>query len=252
MVARLRADGFVVVRFQPRQVRAYAVYRLRRAKNDAIDAALIAACTAELGEVRQPADPRFEALADHLTLIEQIEEDIARLKTRREAARQPRLRQFVEDEIRRLKGMRRAELRLLVEAVCQDPDLARRLELAMSVDGVGQRTALALVVRLPELGSLDRQQAAALVGVAPYDDDSGQHRGARHIAGGRTRLRKAVYAAALPAAFQWNSALIAFYKRLRDAGKTHKLALVAVARKLVIYVNAVVARDNPWRTVNAN
>ena len=174
VVTRLHRDGFTVVRFQPRQVRAYAEYRLQRAKNDAIDAALIAACTAEVRHPRAPADPRFEALCEHLTLVEQIEEDIARLKTRREATRQPRLRQLVDDEIRRYKALRRTEIQLLVDTLRQHPDLARRLDLTMSVDGVGLRTALAFVIRLPELGTLDREEAAALVGVAPYDDDSGQ------------------------------------------------------------------------------
>lgn len=246
VVARLRREGFMVVVFQPRQVRAYAEFRMQRAKNDRIDAELIAACTAEVETIRAAPDPRLDGWAEHLTLIEQLEEDIARLKTRREATRQTRLRQIVEDEIRRLKALRRNELKRLRDDLEADPGFARRLCLAMSVQGIGERTAIAFVVRLPELGTLTREQAVALVGLAPFDDDSAGRHGQRHIAGGRGRLRKAVYAAALPAAFQWNPALIAFYKHLRANGKEHKLALVAVARKLVIYVNTVIARGTPW------
>lgn len=250
IVARLRQDGFTVVVFQPRQVRAYADFRLQRAKNDQIDAELIAACTAEVETIREAPDPRLDAWIEHLTLIEQVEEDIARLKTRREATREPRLRQIVADEIRRLKTMRRVELKRLRAELDADPEFGRRLLLAMSVDGIGERTAIAFVVRLPELGTLSREQVVALVGLAPFDDDSAGRQGQRHIAGGRQRLRKSVYAAALPAAFQWNPALIAFYKHLRAKGKQHKVALVAVARKLVIYVNTVIARGTPWVSKN--
>ena len=82
----------------------------------------------------------------------------------------------------------------------------------------------------------------------PYDDDSGEQQGIRHIAGGRERLRNALYAAALPASFRWNAELIALYGRLRAAGKEHKVALVACARKLLIFANAVVTRGTPWQS----
>lgn len=246
VVRRLRADGFTVIRFQPRQVKAYGVFRLQRAKNDRIDAALVAACTAETPTDREAPDPRLELLAEHLTLIEQIEEDIARYKTRREAVHDTARGARLDREIVRLKAWRTLEIKELVRALRQHPDLARRLALAESVEGVGERTALAFLVRLPELGRLSREEAAALVGLAPYDDDSAGHHGARHIAGGRARLRKSVYAAALPAAFKWNPALKDLYQRIRAKGRPHKVALVACARKLVIYVNAVIERDTPW------
>jgi transposase len=86
-----------------------------------------------------------------------------------------------------------------------------------------------------------------LAGLAPYDDDSGQRVGGRHIQGGRERLRRALYTAALPASMRWNPQLIAFYKRLIAAGKLHKHALVACARKLLIFVNTVVARGTAWQ-----
>jgi transposase len=99
---------------------------------------------------------------------------------------------------------------------------------------------------MPEIGQVSREQASALAGLAPYDDDSGERQGQRHIAGGRERLRRALYTAAFAASFRWNDQLKRRYHCLIGAGKPHKVALVACARKLLIYANAVVARGTPW------
>jgi transposase len=216
--------------------------KLRRAKNDAIDAALIAACTAALDPPRLEPDARLDVLADQLTFVEQTEEDAARLKTRLEHIHDKRLRRIVTRQIARLAALRAAELQRIVKALQHHPDLAGRLELVLSVPGIGERTAIAIVLRMPELGRVGREAAAALAGLAPFDDDSGRHKGQRHSAGGRARLRRSLYAAALPASCRWNAALQALYARLVKAGKPHKLALVACARKLLIYANTVVTR----------
>jgi transposase len=246
VVAELRRRRFVVVVFQPAQVRAYAKFHLQRAKNDKIDAALIAVCTAAVKTIHAPPDARLLPFAEHLTMLDQIGEDIARLKNRIETCRNPRIRQTWKEEIARLAKRERIELKALVAAIREHRDLAERLELINSVDGIGLPTAVAILVRLPEIGRITREQAAALAGLAPYDDDSGERAGDRHIDGGRERLRGAVYTAALPASFRWNSQLIALYQRLIAAGKEHKLALIACARKLLIFANTVVARGTPW------
>jgi transposase len=251
VVAQLRRDGFVVIVFQPAQVRAYARFHLQLAKNDKIDAALIAACTAAAKKIHAPPDPRLAPFAEHQTLIEQITDDIARIKTRRESCRDPRIRGVWKQEIARLNGLIKAELKQLGAAIRQHPDLAERLDLIASVDGVGLRTAVAILVRMPEIGRLSREQAAALVGLAPYDRDSGDAVGARHIEGGRQRLRTSLYNAGFAAAFHWNDELKATYQRLTAAGKPHKVALVACARKLLIYVNTVVQRGTPWVSTKA-
>jgi transposase len=248
--AALREAGLDVVLFQPRQVRAYATFRLRRAKTDAIDAGLIAACTAAHGPGRPAPDPRLVALAEPLRLVEQIDEDVVRLKTRREAYQDPRIREHIAAEIQRLKAERAARIKALVTALRAHDDLARRLDLVLSVPGIGPRTALTLIVRMPELGDLSREQAASLAGLAPFDHSSGRHQGQRRIAGGRATVRTALYAAALPAAFRWNDALVRLYKRLKDAGKSHQKSLVACARKLLTYANTVLARDTPWQKTN--
>jgi len=246
VVTHLRAAGLTVLVLQPVQVRAHAKAHLRRAKNDRLDAALIAACAAVIEPPRVEPDARLTALSDGLTFVEQIEEDIARLKTRLEHIHEPRRRRLVEADIVRLKARKTAEMKRLVAALRLHADLGSRLDLVLSVPGIGERTALALIIRMPELGQLSREEAAALAGLAPFDDDSGKHKGQRHIAGGRGRLRRALFAAALPAAFRWNPALIALYGRLKARGKAHNAALVACARKLLIYANTVVQRQTPW------
>lgn len=251
VVAHLRSQGVTVLLLQPLQVKAFARLHLRRAKNDPLDASLIAACAAMIEPPAVAPDQRLAELASHLTFVEQTEEDIARLKVRLEHIDDPRLRRMVVADVRRLKARRLAELARLAKALRQHDDLARRLDLVLSVPGIGQRTALALIVRMPELGQISREQAAALAGLAPFDDDSGTRKGARHIAGGRSRLRRSLFAAALPAAFRWNQALNALYVRLIAAGKPHTLALTACARKLLIYANTVVNRGTPWRQPQA-
>ena len=246
VVRHLREAGFTVMILQPLQVRAVAQVHLRRAKNDALDAALIAACTALMEKQRIEPDQRLSDLADLLTFVEQTEEDIARLKIRLEHIHKPRLRRLVLDDIERLKARRSSQIRHIARLLGAHHDLAARLELVLSVPGIGERTALAIIIRMPEIGRVSREEAAALAGLAPFDHDSGKYKGQRHIAGGRGRLRRSLFAAALPAAFRWNKALICLYTRLKAKGKAHNLALVACARKLLIYANTVVARGTPW------
>jgi transposase len=246
VVAYLRATRLIMLVLQPIQVKAYARVHLRRAKNDALDAVLIAACAAAVDQPRIAPDPRLAELAAYLTFLEQIEEDIARFKVRLEHVDEPRLRRIVTSDIARLKARRAAQIRDIAKRLRSCSDLARRLDLVLSIPGIGERTALALIIRMPELGQVNREEAAALAGLAPFDDDSGTHKGQRHIAGGRGRLRRSLYSAALPAAFRWNPALIALYTRLMARGKAHNSALIACARKLLIYANTVVQRGTPW------
>src|SRR5262245_56260822 len=189
IVKHLRAAGFTVIVLQPVQVKAYARQHRRRAKNDRLDAVLIAACTAAMTNPPSPPDERLGDLAGPLTFLEQTEEDIARLKVRLEHVEEPRLRRHLLADTKRLKTRQRADMRLILETLRRHEDLARRFDLVVSIPGIGERTALAIVIRMPELGRISREQAAALAGRAPFDDESGRFRGARHIACGRSRLR---------------------------------------------------------------
>ena len=247
VVKALRAAGVEVVMFDPRQIHGYRTFRKQKAKTDPIDARLIATVTAALEEIPAAPDHRMAEFAEILTMIEQMRDDVARYKTRRDRFTIKQCKENLEKDIKRLKKRRDkliAQLRLRLAA---HPDLARKLELLESVPGIGSYTAMTILVRMPEIGSLTREQAAALVGVAPINRDTGQSSPERHISGGRTRLRQTLFMAALPASYRWNTLLVAFYKKLISAGKSHKVAIIACVRKLINYANTVIRRGTPWQ-----
>ena len=250
LLVHLRASPVPAARFQPAQVRYFAKSRLKLAKNDKLDAALIAAFTANLDALPALPDARFDTLNAELTYLEQIEDQVSVLKTMAETTRAPSLKRLHEQDIARLQKRREARMLLIATLVAKDDELARRRALLVSIKGIGLRTALALVIRLPELGSLSREEIAALTGLAPYDDDSGKRRGRRHVRSGRARLRKSLFMGAFTAS-RCNPDLKAIYRRLRKNGKHHLLATIAVARKLVILANAIVARGTPWTPTHA-
>lgn len=241
----LREAGFTVNVFQPRQVKAFAQFKLRRAKTDKIDAVTIAQCTA-LSDPQATPDARLADLCERLTLIDQLCDDIKRGKTRLEHVTIAEIRAVHRDEIKRLTLRRRTAIRELVARVRRHHDLAERMDLLLSIDGIGALGALTLVLRMPELGSLTREQASSLLGVAPFSHESGEYEGQAHIAGGRRRARRTLFAAAQVACRRWNPALVALYQRLTAKGMHHTAAVVACARKLVIYANAVLMRGKPW------
>ncbi|QEX20970.1 IS110 family transposase [Hypericibacter adhaerens] len=249
VAAHLRRVGFCVVLLDPAQVKGFRRFKKKRAKNDKIDARLIAVATADMepDSIRPAPDERLAPWAEHLTLIEQIGEDISRLKTRRDRYSLPAHKRYLETEITRLSRRRDREIVRLLAKLRRHPDLALKLDLLESIPGLGPLTALSFVLRMPELGRMTRAEAAALVGVAPFDDESGEHTGERHIAGGRKRLRRSIYQAAFSASQRWNPILLALYKRLIAKGKHHKVATVACARKLVEIANAILARATPWQ-----
>lgn len=244
LLAHLRGKARPAGCFQPAQVRAFARSRLLRAKNDRLDAALIAAYTASLERLPSLPQARFDALTAELTYIEQLEERIACLKTMAETTRAPKLRRLHEADIARLGKRRALRIAHLATLIARDGELKRRFDLLVSIKGVGERTALAFVIRLPELGNASREEIAALAGLAPYDHDSGKSRGRRHVEGGRKRLRKSLFMSAFAAA-RSNPDLKSHYRRLRDVGKPQLLAIIATARKLVILANTIVARGTP-------
>ena len=151
VVEHLLAAGFIVLVLQPVQVKAFGRVHLRRAKNDALDAELIAACTAAIDDPRIAPDPRLAEMAQNLTFLEQLEEDIARFKTRLEHIDEAGLQRLVNSDIVRLKARRATQTRSLAKRLRAHSDLARRFDLVLSIPGIGERTALALIIRMPEL-----------------------------------------------------------------------------------------------------
>ena len=191
VAADLARAGLEVRILDPAGARAFARSMAVRAKNDRIDAGMIARYAASVRAREREADPRIEVLREEMRFLEQLEEDRARWKTRAETYGAPRLKSQAATRVRRLKAEIGERVSRIEDRLRAHPDLARRLDLVLSIPGIGRRTALAMLIHIPELGHLGRNQAAALVGVAPYDHDSGAFRGRRRVAGGRPRLRRA-------------------------------------------------------------
>lgn len=237
--------GLEVVVHQPAEVRLFARLKRLRAKTDAIDARLIAAATAQVDTVRAAADPRLTELAERLTAYEQIVDQAAELKTFLEQVRLKDLTRTLKGQIAALERLKARLCADILARIRAQPDLQARFDLLTSLPGVGPVVAMSLLIRMPELGAMKRGQPAALLGVAPFDRQSGQFKGKTPIGGGRRRPRRMLYLAAL-AAKRFDPGFKAFATRLANAGKPPKLIIVAVMRKLVEAANLILARDQPW------
>lgn len=246
--SRLEAAGLEVIVHQPAEVRLFARLKRWKAKTDALDAALIAAATAQVDTVRAAQDPRLAELAQRLTAYEQITDQVAALKTFMEHVDLPDLIQTLRQQIQALSDLKARLADQILERIKACPDLLARHRLLLSLPGVGPIVAASLLIRMPELGALRRGQAASLLGVAPFDRQSGQWRGHSFISGGRSRARRMVYLAAIVAK-RFDPGFKAFAQRLRDAGKPPKVAIVAVMRKLIEAANLVIARQTPWTPI---
>jgi transposase len=242
---RLAGAGFATVLHQPLEVRLFVRLSRQRAKNDRLDAKLIAAATAALDTPRPAPSPRLVELCEHLTVYEQVTAKAAELKTFLSTVRQQHLRDGLEVQLAQLKALKQTLMCQLIAAIKADEELAARFRLLSSLPGIGPINAASLVLRMPELGRLEHGQAASLIGVAPFDHDSGQYKGTRFISGGRSRPRRMLYLAAL-AAKRSDPTFKRFVQHLIDRGKAKKVAIVALMRKLIEAANLVLKRNTPW------
>ncbi len=232
----LNDRGYIVHVVNPLRARRFAEALGQVAKSDRIDARALAA----FGEVGglPAAQPKPEAL-----------QELERLLVAREALVDTRT--SLTARIREIGGTTAAAAALkralagIATAIDADPGLARRRDILVSVPGIGPVTAAALICWMPELGTLGSRQAAALLGVAPFARDSGTLSGARRIRGGRRRHRDVLYMAAMTA-IRWNPAMRELYERLTAAGKAHKVALVAVMRRMVTLTNVLLRDGRGW------
>lgn len=245
LVRKVSQAGYKVAALQPAAVRSFASLLGQRAKTDRLDAAVIAAFAAHFGEVRPQRPAAWAPLVELLTFYEQISLSLAQAKTRREAFCDPEVRHRANAMIAHLLAEKKAVLKRLRSLAAEHPEVQRHIALLTSMPGIGFLNALSLALRLPELGTLSRTQIASLVGVAPFDRDSGSHHGPRHVAGGRERVRTMLFMGAT-AAIRCNPALQALCQRLVKAGKPHKVALVAAMRKMIVILNAMVRDNQPW------
>jgi transposase len=237
--------GLPVAHVNPRIVRDYANGFNQQAKSDPIDAQVLAC----YGRERQPrlmgADDKLRhMLADLNRCRRQLLEQITAMKNQAQIALNPITVKVLKDSVTLLEG----QLEIIDQSVQAEIDksveMKRRQELLLAVPGVGPITSRTLVIELPELGNIDRRRLAALVGVAPFDDDSGTIHAPRTIQGGRSHVRAALYMATV-SGIVCNPVLKAHYQRLTgESNKPPKVALVACMRKLLIHLNTILSRDH--------
>jgi transposase len=235
-------------RVNPRQARDFARSTGQLAKTDHIDAVGLARYAAQVQPARTVL--HSEAEEQRETLVQRRRQLVGMISAEKNRLAAPRMDAWTREQIQHhldaLEEQLAAVEARLQQAIAADPALREREALLQSVCGVGPVLSMTLLVELPELGHLKGKQVAALVGLAPMNRDSGTRRGERSIAGGRPRVRTALYMPTI-AATRWNPAIRTHYKALRARGKPHRVAIVACMRKLLVLLNAMLRDARIWQ-----
>lgn len=248
IASELAIAGLAVAVINPRQARDFAKAIGVLAKTDQVDALVLARFAEAIKpEVRALKDSEVMALDSVLTRRRQLV-DMMTAESNRYAQAPGKIAKQIAKHLSWLNKRLKEADDDLDDAIRQSPLWQAKAHLMMSIPGVGRVTATTLLAALPELGQLSRREISALVGVCPFNRDSGGHRGRRVIWGGRASVRTVLYMAAL-AASRHNPMIKAFYQKLLAAGKMKKVALVACMRKLLVILNAMVKSNTPWRSV---
>jgi transposase len=247
VAAAVGSAGLPLAVVNPRQIRDFARATGRLAKTDALDAAAIAHfAQAVHPEPRALPDEQAQELGELVARRRQVIEMMVAERNRGRHLQSARLKKRIDRHLAALQKELTEIETDLDETIRGTPLWRENEDLLKSVPGIGNATARTLLADLPELGTLGRKQIAALVGVAPFNRDSGTWRGKRTVWGGRAGVRATLYMAAL-AASRWNPAIAAFYRHLRDLGKPPKVALTACMRKLLVILNAILRDRRPWQ-----
>ena len=247
----LAEAGLPVAIVNPRQVRRFAEALGQLAKTDAIDARVIAHFAEAVRPMPRPIpDPMMGQLQELLARRRQLVVMINAEKQRLAKAESRVTQRSHKAMLKSLDAERGRIDRAIDKLIQQSPLWCKKLDLLTSVPGVGDVVARTLLAELPELGHVDRHQIAALAGVAPFSRDSGRRKGKRFVRAGRVQVRAPVYMACL-VAIRYNPPLRSFYRRLRAAGKPTRLALVAVMRKLLTILNAMLRDHQPWAAAHS-
>jgi len=243
----LRQAGTEVRIVDPKRVRSFALSAGRLAKNDTIDAEMIAWFAETFDEA---PGQTHNAAREELAALVKARKNLIDVKTRLQSQNEHAVPGPVQKAHARVLKSVAAEIAKLEAAISArikaTPEFAERAEIIESVPGLAATTSAVLIAGASELGKVSDAIAAALIGIAPYDDDSGKRRGERHIKGGRRWVRNALFTPCLGAATQHNPVLKAHYERLIANGKEPKVALVACMRKLIIILNTMIARGEKW------
>ncbi len=246
IVAEMHVRGIAVVVANPTRVRAYATAAGKLAKTDKIDAKMIAEYAAVMKP--RPQEQKSEKQADLEALVTRRQQLVGMLsqeKTRLHTTAEI-MHTRVEDHIVWLQD-ELDEVEKEITALINSEEVWRaKVDLLSNVKGVGKVMVMTLLAKMPELGDVNRQQIAALAGLAPYNKDSGRYRGKRRIFGGRADVRQVLYMATLSAT-RSNPKIKEFYERLVAAGKPKKVALTAAMRKLLTILNAIIRTGKPWQ-----
>lgn len=246
VAAGVAGAGLPLAVVNPRQIRDFARATGRLAKTDALDAATLAwFAEAVRPQARPLPDAASRALGELVARRRQLIEMIGAESNRRRTLTQRRTLASIDRVLATLKEQLADIDREIGEGIRGSPAWRATEDLLRSVPGIGPKIAQTLIAELPELGRLDRRQIAALVGLAPFNRDSGTRRGHRAIAGGRTPVRNALYMSVL-VTLRRKLPLIATYQHLRRQGKPAKVAIVACMRKLLTILNAILRDQKPW------
>lgn len=243
---RLSSAGLSLAKVNPRQARRFAEAIGCNAKTDAVDAAMLARMGALL---ELPARPIASEALDNMKELQVARlgliKDRTAARNRAHVCRSPLLKRQAAQRLAQIDHQIAAIDLELKASLTRDQGLAARFDVLLSIPGIGETTAIAMLIDMPELGTLDSKQVASLAGLAPIARDSGNHRGKRHIRGGRAGLRHALYMPALVAA-RFNPDLKAKYSALIAAGKPPKVAIIAIMRKLVVLANSLLRTGRNW------
>jgi transposase len=247
VAAAIAGAGLPLAVVNPRQIRDFARATGRLAKTDRLDAAVIALFAERVRpEPRPLLDAAAQALAELVARRRQIVEMIGMEQNRARQARAPKVARTIRATLKVLEAQLAELDRDIDDAVRGSPAWRATDDLLQSVPGIGDVTARTLIAEMPELGHLDRREAAALIGLAPVNRDSGQRRGHRAITGGRTAIRNVLFMATL-SAVRWNPVLKAHYQQLIARGRPKKVAIVACMRRLLGILNAILRAATPWK-----
>src|SRR4051795_3644413 len=245
-IRALLTASLSVRRINPNRLRQFARARGALAKNDRLDARLIAAYVATMPTHVVRHDPAAARIAEIVTVRRQLCDEHVAVENQAAQLEDAMLRRLAKRRLARIETDIRLLDKRLTQMIAAEADLARRYARLTSMPGVGPVLAFTLIALLPELGRMSRKRIAALVGLAPYDFDSGKLRGHRSIYGGRMPVRNVLYMAALSAC-RYNPTLKTFHKRLAAAGKKPKVIIVAVMRKMITTLNAMLRNGASWQ-----